>query len=166
MTDIFTTKRLQLRQLHPSDADQVTDLVSDIDVARWLTRVPHPYTRKDADDFLRKIASDDMHFAVLRDGVLIGVISTAEQLGYWFGKPYWGQGFATEAGEAIVTEYFAREDADLISGYLVGNRGSARVLEQLVFVPTKVIDATPLSPGQTVPLQRMVLSKAAWEART
>ena len=59
MTDIFTTKRLQLRQLHPSDADQVTDLVSDIDVARWLTRVPHPYTRKDADDFLRKIAPDD-----------------------------------------------------------------------------------------------------------
>ena len=56
---------------------------------------------------------------------------------YLFDKPFWGQGFATEAARRCVEDGFRRAGLKLIIGLtLLGNIASQRVLEKagLVFV--------------------------------
>jgi len=45
---VLKTERLVLRPLKLSDADRVTALVGDFEVARMLSVVPHPYSTEDA----------------------------------------------------------------------------------------------------------------------
>ena len=46
------TGRLVLRPLEPDDAEAVAVYLGDVEVARWLVRVPHPFTVEDAADFI------------------------------------------------------------------------------------------------------------------
>ena len=58
------------------------------------------------------------------------------ELGFWCGKPWWGQGFVTEAAEALLA--WARDEHDqdaFIAGHIADNLGSGRVLEKLGFSP-------------------------------
>ncbi len=166
MTDLIVTERLVLRRFQPADADAVVTLINDLDVARWLTKVPHPYSRTDAEQFIARHAlTADRCFAVTRDEDLIGCMSIVGQLGYWFGQPYWGQGYATESARAVVADYFASTDEDLTSGYLDGSAGSRNVLTKLGFVPAGKEQATPVSLGTVVTLHKMVLTAESWRAR-
>lgn len=166
MTGSLQTERLLLRPLSAEDAGPITKWISDLDVARWLTSVPHPYTQADADQFLAKIpAGNDGHLGIRLSDALIGVVTIQEQLGYWLAKPYWGQGFMTEATRAMVKRHFDRGAALLTSGYLIGNAGSARVLAKLGFRATHVIDSHVVSLGRTTANQQMELTRAMWEAR-
>ena len=56
------------------------------------------------------------------------------EIGYWLGKPYWEQGFASEAGAAVL-DWARREiPADaFISGHVFDNASSGRVLKKLGF---------------------------------
>ena len=59
------------------------------------------------------------------------------EIGYWIGKPYWGQGLSTEAAKAIIKE--ARETLGikaLMAGAFADNPSSLRVLEKLGFKRT------------------------------
>jgi len=54
------------------------------------------------------------------------------ELGYWIGVPYWGQGFATEAGLAMLRHGFESHQLNRIMGHcFAGNLASARVLQKL-----------------------------------
>ena len=59
-------------------------------------------------------------FAIVRklDNALLGAVSIGimpehkrAELGYWMGKPYWGQGYTTEAASRLLK--FGFEDLDL-----------------------------------------------------
>jgi RimJ/RimL family protein N-acetyltransferase len=102
------TRRLRLRPLHRGDVGRIATYASDFDIARMTSRMPHPYAMADAEAFVGRSArqnpATDAAFAIDLEGEgLIGVFSffTAEgeplELGYWLGKPWWNQGFATEA---------------------------------------------------------------------
>jgi RimJ/RimL family protein N-acetyltransferase len=59
------------------------------------------------------------------------------ELGYWIARPYWGQGFATEAGRALLAN--ARDTLRLKrldAGHFLDNPASGRVLAKLGFKPT------------------------------
>lgn len=63
----------------------------------------------------------------------------ALEIGYWIGKPYWGQGLSTEAARAIIKE--ARETLGveaLLAGAFADNPASLRVLQKLGFKPTGI----------------------------
>ena len=166
MTDVLQTKRLSLRKLASSDVDAITGQISDLDVCRWLTKVPYPYTCQDAEAFLEHCGGSDWHFAVVRDGDLIGVMSCDDQLGYWIGKSFWGQGYATEAAEAVVDHRFRATDCDAVmSGYHDGNAASCRVLEKLAFRPSGKRTAQSVTLKKDVEIMGMKLSRTDWEAR-
>jgi ribosomal-protein-alanine N-acetyltransferase len=152
MRDIIVSDRLTLRQFTLADATRVCALIGDYDVAKMLSSCPHPYTMEDADDWLSKRRArwadgSNFPFAITTkaDGLIgcIGVQVTtsyeekalgAFQIGYWLGKPYWGLGYATEAGRAVLTAF----DADLgpqplVSGHFTENPRSGHVLEKLGF---------------------------------
>ncbi len=167
MADCITTKRLTLRRFRPADAAQVADLVGDYEVARWLVRVPHPYAVADAHSFITTHAptAKGIYAVTLADQV-IGSCSIEDELGFWLGQPFWGAGYATEAARAVIAQYFDQSDADLVSGYVIGNDASSNVLQKLGFERGNIVEQTSLSAQEPVHIQKMVLCKADWDRRT
>ena len=56
------------------------------------------------------------------------------ELGYWVGKPYWGQGLIPEASKEILRHGFEDLGMEKIwCGYYEGNEKSKRVQEKLGF---------------------------------
>jgi RimJ/RimL family protein N-acetyltransferase len=149
--DSITTARLVLRAPRRDDAARLVELANDFDIARMTIGMPHPYTRDDADDFLRRMERLDRTreavFAIdhPRDG-FVGVLGfhpmdpSAPEIGYWIGRPYWGNGYATEAATAALD--WARADWGrrlVISGHFADNPASGRVLEKAGFLYTGVV---------------------------
>ena len=50
--DSVTTSRLTIHTPVPSDVPMITRAINDSEVARWLSRVPHPYRETDATKFI------------------------------------------------------------------------------------------------------------------
>jgi RimJ/RimL family protein N-acetyltransferase len=167
MTEEITTERLRLRRLCAADAPTLARLIADVDITRWLTSVPWPYTIGDAEDFLQRVeARQSDHFAIEADGAFVGVVSVDEQLGYWLTKPVWGRGYMTEAARAMVNRHFRNGAEDLISGYVIGNGPSANVLTKLGFKPTEIIERYVPTLGAPASLQNVRLDRTGWEAMT
>jgi RimJ/RimL family protein N-acetyltransferase len=160
------TKRLRLRPVRMSDAPAVACFMADTDVTRMLAAAPQPYLPIAAEGWIMTLAARaplgrDFVFAVERAGEgLIGVIGAHDrggdgfEIGYWLGRPYWGQGFATEALCAFVSE--ARGLGELGAGHFVDNPASGRVLEKGGFTYTgETENLFSFGRGVHVPSRRM-----------
>ncbi|MBY5932535.1 GNAT family N-acetyltransferase [Tateyamaria omphalii] len=165
MTDHITTERLTLRRPEMADAAAIASLVGDVDVSRWLTRVPHPYGLSDAYGFISAVQNGNGNTFVICVGTqLVGCVGIERELGYWLGKNHWGRGYASEACRAMVARHFARSAEDLISGHFTDNGASRHVLDKLGFVQTSQEQARCPATGDCHVLQRMVLTQSAWGA--
>ena len=150
MKDEIKTERLVLRQLMLEDAKAFSKLASDYDIAKMTGSLPYPMPLFSAEFkimYLRRQKQRGLAYpyAITKDGgELIGVMdlfrSTPDavlEIGYWIGKPYWGQGLSTEAAKAIIQE--ARETLGvkaLKAGVFADNPASLRVLQKLGFKTT------------------------------
>ena len=168
-----TTQRLILRAPMMTDMSAFVALLSDYDVVKNLGPVEYPYSQTLFREFLARSDAQrqdgtDFTFAITRamDGAFIGVCSVhakdedAWELGYWYGKPFWGQGYATEAARPVVR--FAFEDkgaAQLTSGWFVDNPASGRVLEKLGFAPAGTAQRNCVSRGCAVTVNRVQLTR-------
>ncbi len=161
---IIETARLKLRPLKMADVEDMTRLIEDIEVSRWLTVVPHPYGLADARQFIGEIAVE-WDLAIEINGAFAGVVGITDQLGYWLGRPFWRKGYMSEAAGAIVANWFEVGGGDLSSGYFIGNEGSKLILSGLGFEPTVVEKIVSVATGLEKPSQRMALSRADWQAR-
>ena len=141
MTEIHT-KRLVLRHPVEADAPSLVARLNDFQVSKWLSQVPYPYTRADADQWIQLCKTDmlKLNFSIFIDGDLIGGVGLTAQrdksheLGYWLSRDYWGFGFATEAATALVDYGIAEGKlATIVATYFVGNDTSARILSKLGF---------------------------------
>ncbi len=165
MSHAITTARLDLRPFQADDWPWVAEALADNDVARWVPLLPHPYGADDARAFMELQSSPEADaLAVTFEGRGIGCITTAQELGYWFAKHAWGKGFATEAAQAVVAQYFETAQTHLQSGYILDNTRSYRVLSKLGFVQTETVERHSALLNQTVTVQRMELSRDSWEA--
>jgi RimJ/RimL family protein N-acetyltransferase len=87
------------------------------------------------------------------------------ELGYWIGRPHWGQGHATEAAAAILTYGFETLGLHTIFAVtLVANPASLQVLMKLGFV--EVARSTWALPKWPVPKPCVTLRLSAdtWRA--
>ena len=157
------TKRLRLRPLALRDVADITRLIGDWDVIKWLTMPPWPYTRADAEWFVGDRASHDS-FAIEYDGAFAGVVGGSDELGYWLGKPYWGRGLMTEAAEAVVADHFAHNHSPITSAYLPGNTASCNILTKLGFCNSHLKSAFSRPLDRDVALQGMTLTLDHWQA--
>lgn len=70
---------------------------------------------------------------------LIGIVglaldpeSSAAELSYWIGVPFWGKGYATEAARGVLAYGFDVLELNKVYATTLGtNQGSCRVLEKL-----------------------------------
>lgn len=173
----LSTERLHLRRLVPSDAPLIAPLVNDWEVARWTSHIPHPYTVQMADEFIAAQAETPANgsrvFAVLRkdDGALLGCVglhresgSHHGEIGYWIGKQYWGNGYASEAVRAVVDYAFNELNlAELEAGAVPVNKASHRVLAKAGFIACDVREEE--APARGHPLQLIVrrLKRSRWQ---
>lgn len=140
------TERLLLRPGWRDDAAALTAAIGEYSIVSKLARAPWPYGQADAEACL---AADHgtlpnvLIFARtggaprLVGGIGLEQTDAGVELGYWIARPYWGLGFATEAGRAII----AMADNSLrlphlIAGHFADNPASAHVLCKLGFAPT------------------------------
>lgn len=175
MRDHIETGRLVLRRFERADCPRLIELAGDLRVSRNLSRMPHPYTQADADqwiahqDTMWREHPDRVWAVAEADGGLAGAVgvhwqnrhsdddSYGWELGYWFGTPFWGRGYATEAAGAALAELEAAHGrVDIVAGYATDNPSSGHVLEKLGFHKTGVIrDFDFLARGGPAPLVQM-----------
>ena len=161
---VIRTPRLTLRPLEHSDADAMVAGIGNFDVSRWLSVVPYPYGKSDADAFIKRVLSEDRNvWAICDDEGLQGVIGIEDELGYWLARPVWRRGYAFEAAQAIVTHWFSDPQRDdLVSGYFVGNDKSVAILSALGFRTSAQIRRNAKALSQDVDAFEMILTRARW----
>ena len=144
MIPILETERLRLRGWRKEDFDTLAGFMADADVMKYLSG--HPVTRSDAwRSFAAMVGHWELRgygvWAVERkaDGALIGRIGLlnpegwpALEVGWTLGKPYWGQGYATEAARISMRYGFFTQKVDrLISCIDPDNKASQSVAARL-----------------------------------
>ncbi len=145
ITHSIETDRLILRRLTQKDAAALYNIACDARVSKYLLWDPHPglsYTKKYLKNLMRLYASHTYcEWGVYRkdDNALIGTcgftafdfLSNNAEIGYSFGVPYWGQGYATEAVTATIRYGFETLHLARISAcYAMENHASTSVLEK------------------------------------
>lgn len=180
MQQQIRTQRLTLRPFAESDARRVAWLAGEYDVAKMCGRVPHPYTMASAFDFIGMIArgraaGSEFAFAVAApiDGIVgaCGVSRSGDEnsrtweIGYWFGMPYWGLGYASEAARGVMDWARDRLAAEsFVAGHFTDNPASGNVLRKLGFVPAGEQELFGLARQCTSPAQRYVWPEGATPA--
>jgi RimJ/RimL family protein N-acetyltransferase len=169
---VLKTKRLILRAPRLGDAKAVAALANDRRIAENTRRIPHPYSRADAEDFISSVntATGETAFLItLADGTLIGACGLAmtegpaHELGYWLGVPFWGKGFATEAVRAVIDYAFTDLDHEALqAGARVTNPASRRILEKCGFQWTGVGLCRIRALKSSAPIDRFRLDRGLW----
>jgi RimJ/RimL family protein N-acetyltransferase len=129
-------------------------IANDREVSRWLLRMPFPYRRKDAEQFVAAAAESyrdgtRLALAVIRresdelmGGFGLNTINWAHrhaELGYWLGRPFWGQGYGREAIEEMLRVCFVSLRLHRVeASTYAGNDRSQGLLQKVGFLPEGV----------------------------
>lgn len=170
---VLETERLTLRKPTLADVVALSLLANDRRIAENTRRLPHPYSRDDAIEFVGSLTetATDAVFLIERDHRPIGMVGVdwrdpkAPELGYWLGVEYWGQGFATEAVRATIDYTFEEYDIDhLIAGARVANPASRNILEKCGFQWTGVELHRFEAIGSSTPVDCFRLTRGVWHS--
>lgn len=146
---ILTTKRLILRPWEESDAESLYTYAKDPSIgpiAGW----PVHTDVKNSLEIIRNVLNTPETYAIClkEDNEAIGSVGLHLngstdltdrddecELGYWIGKPFWGNGYVPEAAQEIIRHGF--EDLGMTAiwcSYYDGNIKSKRVQEKCGFI--------------------------------
>jgi RimJ/RimL family protein N-acetyltransferase len=169
---VLETERLVLRAPRLEDAKAVALLANDKRIAENTRRIPHPYKRADAEDFIAAVnlpGGEEVAFVItLHDETVIGTCGIALQdgapdVGYWLGAKFWGNGFATEAVRALVDFGFTELCHDALqAGARVTNPASRRILQKCGFQWTGVGLCRIRALSSSAPIDRFRLDRGLW----
>lgn len=152
---ILKTGRLTLHQLKPNDAPFILDLLNEPAFHKYIGD-KGVRERKGALEYLENgpIASYEnygyglylvkelaSHSSIGICGLKKREVLEIPDLGFAFIKKYWGQGFATEAGQAVLD--YAQKELKLFHIAAIthpDNEGSIKVLTKLGFEFKKIVD--------------------------
>jgi len=142
------TNRLLLRPIWGEDAPALHRAIADENVVRNLARAPWPYGEADARAFAARPVDPlfpRLLVTLARDAQVIGCIGlepaeVGAELGYWIARPHWGQGYASEAGQAMVAIAAMLGHTMLGAWHFLDNPASGKVLRKLGFEPSGRIE--------------------------
>ncbi len=139
------TKRLILREWKKNDLNDLVEGLNNLRVAKWLAFVPYPYTKKDAEKWIkhcmenanqRERNSYDFAIELKSEKKVIGGVSldkinrlqgTAGG-GIWLNAEYHGKGYGSEAfGARIKFAFNKLKLRRLENGFVKGNPSSIKI---------------------------------------
>ena len=182
--DVFRleTSRLWLRWPRQADVPAIVRLAGERVVAKMTTSIPHPFPVEAGEHYLFETRRGNAEGRGLQLAItpkakpdrligIVGVKPSSEDgrphLGCWIGVPHWGQGFATEAAQALIDAFFAyTSHVELISSACVLNPASRRVLEKSGFTHQGSASMTFPARGGAFPVHRFRLNRRAWDLST
>lgn len=145
---MLKTERLILRRWEDSDAETLYEYARDPEVGPIAGWPPHRSVDESLDVIRRVLCGREAYAICLQtDGRAIGAVELKLnghtdmtdrddecELGYWLGKPFWGQGIMPEAVKEILRHAFADIGMTKVwVGYYEGNTKSKRVQEKCGF---------------------------------
>lgn len=168
---VLITDRLVLRPPHEADIPDLVRHANDKALAAMLSSMPHPYRETEARNFINRWApgANGVGYALTlaENGSFLGCASISAgsrgpELGYWIGRPFWGQGFATEAAHALVDLMFRATPSDTLhASCRVVNTPSRRVIQKCGFHYAGPGMAHSRVAG-LVPVERYQLDRKTW----
>ncbi len=143
------TARLILRPWEESDAKDLYKYAKEPEVGPAAGWQPHTSVENSLEIIKNVLSAEGTYAVILKEtgeaigsvGLMVGeqshlkVPATEAEIGYWLGKPFWGQGMIPEAVNELIR--FAFEELELENlwcGYYTGNDKSKRVQEKCGFV--------------------------------
>lgn len=174
-TPLLATDRLVLRPPHDEDAEELTSLANNINIARMLAHMPHPYRRNDAEAFIERAKRNEGRACIYsiteaESGRLVGIGSLHEiqgepepHLGYWIGEPYWGKGYATEAARSLVDLYFKVTSRPiLLVSARVNNEASIKIIKKCGGKYLRSSEETHPLLGEKQQLEHFEITRESW----
>ena len=175
---MIETERLILRPWREDDAEALYKYASDPDIGPPAGWPPHTSVENSRDIIQTVFSAPETYAVCLKNGSPIGSIGLKLkgstdmtdredecELGYWIGKPFWGQGMIPEASKALLRHAF--EDLGMRAvwcGYYEGNEKSRRVQEKLGFVYQHTTENLYLPlMGERRTGHENLLTKERWE---
>ena len=145
---IIETERLILRPWQVSDAEDLYVYAKDPEVGPPAGWPPHTDVENSRQIIETVLAKPEVYAVCQKDGKAIGSIGLHLkggtdmtdredecELGYWIGKPFWGQGLIPEAARAILSHAFLELGMRGVwCGYYEGNEKSRKVQKKLGFL--------------------------------
>lgn len=135
---------LNLRAFIAEDEPYLVDYLNDVEVCHFLSsKIPHPYTNKDAQWWITEGSQQGFTFAIEIEGVLAGCIGASPgeyeycksaEVGYWLARQYWGHGYASVALQQLIKKVQNSDIARLFATVFDGNDKSVNVLTKSGFV--------------------------------
>ena len=170
---VLETERLTLRRPTLADVKAIAHLANDRRIAENTRRLPHPYSRDHAIEFVRALAGDSRNtvFLIEHNHAPLGMVGIdwrepdAPELGYWLGVEYWGRGFGTEAARAVIDFTFEEFAVNhLTSCARVANPSSRNILEKCGFQWGGVELHRFEALGSSTPVDCFRLSRSVWSS--
>ena len=178
------TSRLTLRPWGEDDIEQLTLGLNDLEVAKWLAFVPHPYSTSDARGWINRCQEiakaaarpTAFEFAVeLKPGrSMIGGVSlnkidwkagTAGG-GIWIANGYQGRGYGREAFEAKIRFAFGELGlTKLVNGYFDGNENSWAMQRRLGYRRAGEVTSRCMADGRQTIEHVTTLMRSDWDNR-
>ena len=160
---------MELRHWTLSDKMELTNLCNAVDRHYLSDRLPNPYTKKDAEEWLKMVSENEaitgIYWAIVCDGKLIGSISVEKkdddaEIGYMILNEYTNKGIATEAVKQICPIAFKVLSLEQITANVFQpNIASIRVLLKNGFKYKSAIPNAVLKDGNVYDLLIYVLTE-------
>ncbi len=138
------TERFTIRQWTIDDVPELWSIMSDSRVHRYTGDTP--WTMERTTKYIQLMLDKNFRTLEVFHGacvlksrqILIGFtglnpyLPKQPELEWQLGAPFWGQGFATEIGKAVIASAFASTDIEAIYGMVnPQNKASLRVMEKV-----------------------------------
>ena len=143
---MIRTSRLLLRPHFPEDARELFAAIANQRVVRMLSRAPWPYRLEHAEAFCaRPLDPRRTNFAItlpewagapIIGGIGLDMEPEVPEIGYWIAPEFWGQGYVSEALDAVLTQAVVLGVERVQGTHLIDNPRSGAVLLKAGFVPT------------------------------
>jgi RimJ/RimL family protein N-acetyltransferase len=139
-----------LSEINKNDKQYLVKYLNDFDIYKYTLNIPHPYTIKDAENWIKfvKIDKDNKgvltHFSIRNKNLdLIGGISFhskyginsfKDEFGYWLAKDYWNKGIMTSIVKRFCQYGFENFSLKRLEATVFENNlASSKVLEKAGF---------------------------------
>ena len=175
---LLKTKRLLLRPWKTSDAESLYEYAKDPDIGPIAGWSPHNSVMESLCVIKNILNGKECYAVCLKENnKAIGCIELKLncntqmtnrydecELGYWIGKPFWGNGYITEAANEIIHHAFENLKMSVIwCCYYDGNIKSKRVQEKCGFIHYRTIKNVEVPPMNEFRTRHIsILSKKQW----
>lgn len=149
-SDIIETDRLILRPWRETDAEVLYKYAKDPEIGPIAGWHPHTSVENSLEIIRTVFSAPEIYAVVLKEtdepvgccGIMFSnslhastMTECEAEIGYWIGKPYWGQGLITEAVKMLLKRCFYDLNVNILwCGYYEGNVKSKRVCEKCGFI--------------------------------